>query len=108
MLVEWLGPDRLLHNTEFRVGMLMLGPSTVYPEHHHPAEEVYHVISGHALWSRAGAPWRLEPPGTMIHHAPNVPHATQTRDAPLLALYCWTGAIQTAARLTTVASVCND
>jgi quercetin dioxygenase-like cupin family protein len=98
--VEWVGPGRTIHSTAIRVGILMLGPATEYPEHHHPAEEVYHIISGHALWSKAAEPWHQKPPGTAIHHLPHVPHATKTLAEPLLALYCWFGAIDAAARLT--------
>jgi quercetin dioxygenase-like cupin family protein len=98
--VEWVGPGRAINSASIRVGILMLGPATEYPEHNHPAEEVYHVISGHALWSKAGAPWHQIPPGTAIHHAPHVPHATKTLAEPLLALYCWSGDIDAAARLT--------
>jgi quercetin dioxygenase-like cupin family protein len=98
--VEWVGPGRAIDNTAIRVGILMLGPSTEYPGHCHPAEEVYHVVSGHALWSKGSAPWRKEPPGTAIHHAPHIPHATKTLADPLLALYCWSGDIDAAARMT--------
>ncbi len=102
--VEWVGPEttqgRAFCSTVIRVGVLMLGPATEYPEHHHPAEEVYHVIAGHALWSKGGASWCQQPPGTAIHHAPHTPHATKTLDEPLLALYCWAGDINAAACLT--------
>jgi quercetin dioxygenase-like cupin family protein len=98
--VEWVGPGRAIHSATIRVGILMLGPATEYPEHHHPTEEVYHVISGHALWSKSSEPWHQHPPGAAIHHAPHVPHATKTLAEPLLALYCWSGDIHAAARLT--------
>jgi quercetin dioxygenase-like cupin family protein len=98
--VEWVGPCRTIHSTAIRVGILILGPATEYPEHHHPAEEVYHIISGHTLWSKAAEPWCQHPPGTAIHHAPHIPHATKTLAEPLLALYCWSGDIDAAARLT--------
>jgi quercetin dioxygenase-like cupin family protein len=101
--VELLGPGRALDSQIFRVGMLLLGPQTDYPEHAHPAEEVYHVISGSALWSRRGAPWQAQAPGAAIHHPPHMVHATQTGDEPLLALYCWSGDIHAAARLVPVA-----
>ncbi len=104
--VEWVGPEtnpgRVLNSTTIRVGVLMLGPATEYPEHHHPAEEVYHVLSGHALWSKDGAPWHRHSPGTAIHHPPHMQHATKTTDETLLALYCWSGAIGPAARLSTI------
>jgi hypothetical protein len=51
-------------------------------------------------WWRDDGPWRREPPGAAIHHAPNVPHATRAGATPLLALYVWRGELATNARLT--------
>ncbi len=97
--VEVVGPGRRIDTDAARVGFLMLGPRTHYPIHEHPAEEVYHVVSGDALWLRADRPWAVEPPGTMIHHPPWMRHATHAQTQPMLALYCWAGAIATAATL---------
>jgi mannose-6-phosphate isomerase-like protein (cupin superfamily) len=97
--VEFIGPGRTLHSTLIRVGFLMLGPKTVYPPHAHPAEEVYHVVGGQAQWWRDGVDWHVENPGAAIHHAPHVPQATRCKVEPLLALYCWSGEIEAAARL---------
>jgi quercetin dioxygenase-like cupin family protein len=97
--VEFAGPGRAIDVNDVRVGVLLLGPRTVYPAHLHAAEEVYHVISGRARWWRLGQEWRFEQPGAAIHHPPHLPHATACGDEPLLALYCWIGDIQAAARL---------
>lgn len=97
--VEFAGPGRAIDVSDVRVGVLLLGPRTVYPAHSHPAEEVYHVIGGRALWWRQGQDWRLETPGAVIHHPPHMRHATACEDEPLLALYCWMGDIRAAARL---------
>ena len=50
-------------------------------------------------WWRGTGPWRSEPAGAAIYHAPNVPHATRTSDAPLLAVYVWIGDLATHASL---------
>lgn len=97
--VEFVGPDRAYESRALLVGFLMLGPGTHYPDHGHAAEEVYHVVSGHARWRREGRDWRQEPPGAAIHHAPHQRHAMRAGAEPLLALYCWSGAIQTPAQL---------
>ena len=81
------------------IGFLLLGPHTLYPDHAHAAEEVYHVVSGRASWRRGDGPWRPEPPGAVVHHAPHVPHAMRTEHEPLLALYCWMGDVATPADL---------
>jgi quercetin dioxygenase-like cupin family protein len=66
-----------------------LGPATVYPRHRHEAEEIYLPLSGTASWQQGDETWRERPPGTLIHHAGDEPHAMRTGDGPLLALYLW-------------------
>jgi quercetin dioxygenase-like cupin family protein len=89
----------LVRHDNLAVGLLLLGPDNEYPRHRHPAEEIYLPLSGAALWQRGAEAWRTVAPGTPIHHPPDLPHATRTGAAPLLALYLWRGAIATAARL---------
>lgn len=97
--VELVGPERAFESRRLLVGFLLLGPHTLYPDHSHAAEEVYHVVSGRAFWRRGDGPWRTEPPGAVIHHAPYVPHAMRTGHEPLLALYCWMGDVAAPADL---------
>jgi mannose-6-phosphate isomerase-like protein (cupin superfamily) len=92
-------PPPHIASSRLALGVLLLGPDTHYPSHHHPAEEVYAVVSGHGEWWRGDGPWRREPPGALIHHAPNVRHATRAGARPLLALYLWRGDLATHARL---------
>jgi quercetin dioxygenase-like cupin family protein len=96
-----LAPPLVRHDG-LAVGLLLLGPDNEYPRHEHPAEEIYLPLSGAALWQRGAAPWQKISPGTPIHHPSDLPHATRTGAAPLLALYLWRGAIETAARLSGV------
>lgn len=98
--VEFLGPGRRYERPELRVGLLLLGPGIAYADHHHPAEEVYHVLAGRGRWWRQGEDWQERPVGAAIHHAPWVRHAMATEDAPMLALYCWGGDIVPHATLT--------
>jgi len=70
-------------------GALLLGPRLTYPPHRHEAEEIYVPLAGTAAWKRADESWREWPPGTVIHHARYEPHAMQTGESPLLALYLW-------------------
>lgn len=92
------GPPALIGHAALALGVLLLGPHTHYPLHHHPAIEIY-VPLGAAEWWRGDGPWRPEPPGAVIHHASDVAHATRTGDAPLLAIYLWAGDLGTHARL---------
>ena len=84
------------------LGVLLLGPGTHYPLHAHPAVEVYYTLTPGEWW-RDDGPWRLEPPGTAIHHPPDVRHATRAGAVPLLALYLWRGDLATHASLTPAA-----
>jgi hypothetical protein len=81
------------------LGVMLLGPRTVYPAHAHPAVEIYLPL-GPARWQCDGGPWRHRDGGSPIHHASGVVHATATDEAPLLALYLWRGDLGTHARLT--------
>lgn len=88
-LVSPAGP---FASEKVRLGVLFLGPHTLYPEHAHAAEELYLILSGCAAWSQAGQQPRSEEPGKMIFHRSNVWHSVQTFEEPLLALYAWRGA----------------
>ena len=94
-----IGPGSIIPSDSIASGFMILGPNQLYPPHYHPAIEVYVAISGHARWQRGEEEWRLLPPGSFIFHDEYVPHATQTLDEPLLALYVWRNHLNTAARL---------
>lgn len=93
--LELAGLSGPLMSTRTAIGVLLLGPNLDYPSHLHPADEVYHVLSGTADWWMAGLPWQEREAGTCIHHPSGVAHAMRTGAAPLLALYAWTGDIAT-------------
>lgn len=96
--LECAGPTAPVRDDGLRLGLLLLGPNTLYPPHHHPAEEVYLPL-GPGRWLRDGAGWTEVPAGAVIHHPPMCGHATQSGDAPLAALYLWRGEIGPAARI---------
>src|SRR3984957_10768553 len=89
---EILGANGPWPSERIACGFLMLGPSTLYPRHRHEAEEVYLPLSGTAAWQQGDAVWRERPPGTLIHHASEEPHAMRSGASPLLALYLWRSA----------------
>lgn len=88
---EIVGAVGALQSEQIAFGFLILGPSTHYPRHRHPAEEIYVPLSGTAAWQQGDAMWREQPPGTPIHHRSEEPHAMRTGADPLLALYVWRG-----------------
>lgn len=91
------GAPFIWRNDPLEIGVLLLGPDTCYPPHHHPALEIYLPLH-RAEWRRGGEDWREEPPGRVIFHRSFEAHATRTGDRPLLALYLWRGEITTSAR----------
>ena len=98
-----LGPATLAplletSTAESRLGVLLLGPHHAYPPHAHPAEEIYLPLTA-ARWSTgARGTSRVRPAGSLIHHAPELPHAVMTDDVPLLAVYVWLGDTATPSR----------
>jgi len=94
------GPPALAVDPRLAVGVLLLGPRAHYPLHAHPAIEIYYTLTAGAEWWRGDGPWRQEPAGAVVHHAPNVRHATRAGASPLLAIYLWRGDLATHARLT--------
>lgn len=68
-------PRGLVEADALAVGLLLLGPDTLYPPHAHPAMELYHVVAGTAEWWSADGAWtaargqlRLPPaPGAALH-----------------------------------------
>jgi hypothetical protein len=76
------GPPALARHDQLAFGVLLLGPQTHYPLHHHPAAEVYIPLNS-AEWWRGDGPWREEAPGAVIHHPPNPPRHARRRRA------CW-------------------
>jgi hypothetical protein len=83
---EFVGPAAPWRSDEVCLGLTLIGPNTHYPDHRHPAVELYHVLTGVAEWS---SHWRR--PGAFILHDSNQSHAMRTGDEPLLALYTWSG-----------------
>lgn len=96
--LECVGPESAYRVTDFRLGFLLLGPKTLYPPHHHPAEEIYLPL-GPARWFKDGEGWQEKPAGAVIHHLPDCSHATESGAQPLAAIYLWRGAIAKAAEI---------
>lgn len=91
---ELIGPLAPVVSHEVCFGLTLIGPLTYYPPHRHPAVELYRIVAGHPQWTVATdtAPRR---PGDAILHPSNVVHAMQTDEQPLLAIYSWTGDVDT-------------
>jgi len=85
------GPEGLEIRPDVRIGVSLLAPHTQYPDHRHPPEEVYVVLSG-GQWRQASDPWHEPGIGGLVYNPPNIVHAMRAMERPLLALwFLWTG-----------------
>ncbi len=86
-----IGKGGLEERDDVWVGISLMAPGIEYPEHHHPPEEVYFVLSpGH--WQQASGLWFEPGIGGLVHNMPNILHAMRSGSAPLLATWClWKG-----------------
>jgi quercetin dioxygenase-like cupin family protein len=68
-----------------------MAPGTTYPDHSHPPEELYVVVSP-GEWRQNRGGWQPHGPGDLIHNPPGIDHAMQAGAVPLLALWLlWIG-----------------
>jgi len=91
---ELVGPVAPFRSDTVCLGFTLIGPRINYPLHWHPAVEVYLVINGTAIWT-AGQQSARRAPGEYILHPSKVLHAMRTEEEPLLAVYTWSGDVNT-------------
>ena len=87
---ELIGPEAPFRTDEWCLGFTLITPGTLYPEHRHPAIELYKVLAGTADWTLEGVTSSRKA-GEVILHPSNKIHKMETHDETLLALYTWTG-----------------
>ena len=90
---EIIGPKGMAYSDSFRIGLILQGPNTFYPDHQHPAVEVYYVLAGTADWQQGSGPLVPQAPGSLILHPSGVPHVMRTGDEPILAVFAWHGEV---------------
>jgi quercetin dioxygenase-like cupin family protein len=89
------GPEGLELRHDVRIGVSLMAPHTQYPDHRHPPEEIYVVLSG-GRWRQANNPWHEPGIGGLVYNPPNIVHAMRAAEWPLLALwFLWTGGERT-------------
>jgi hypothetical protein len=87
-----VGPDGYERRKDVRIGVSLLAPNVRYPDHNHPPDETYLVLSKGAF--RQGDNDWFEPGiGGTLYNTPNITHAMRSGNAPLLAIWLlWEGA----------------
>ena len=84
------GPGAVLQSDKVLAGFTLQAPDTYYPPHAHHAEESYWVVGGNGDWRVGSNPWYAVQSGDTIYHKPDVPHAMQTNQLPMLSVWLWT------------------
>jgi quercetin dioxygenase-like cupin family protein len=70
-------------------GVLELASGGYYPGHHHPAPEIYYVLSGEAEWTVGDQTFTARP-GESIYHPPGKVHRMVNKGKdPLRVVYFW-------------------
>jgi quercetin dioxygenase-like cupin family protein len=84
------GPDGIETRRDVWIGVSLMAPNTRYPDHRHPPEEIYVVLSD-GQWRQASGPWHAPGIGGLVYNPPNIVHAMRSTERPLLALwFLWT------------------
>ena len=96
---ELIGPSGFFKGEDFLLGLMLLGPRRLYPDHHHPAPELYWLLTGPSEWRRGGGEYTMRGAGETIWHLPMMSHATRTLDHPLLTVWAWTRDVSVPAKL---------
>lgn len=82
-----IGPQGLVIQHDLMVGVTLLRPNMVYPDHQHEPEEIYLVLTaGH--WRQANLPWHTPGLGGLVYNASNLVHGMKSLNTPLFALWC--------------------
>lgn len=95
-----IGENAPFMSAAIRLFMVYMPPHFYYPWHHHPAEEMYVVVSGTGVFKRKDCPDERLTEGEISFHQSNQPHAMETLDDPVLCLVAWRDDFETQPVLT--------
>lgn len=84
-----IGDNAPFSSDTLRLFMVYMPAGLFYPWHHHPAEEMYLVVSGNAVFMREDCQDERLTEGQTSYHASNQSHAMKTTDDSVLCLVAW-------------------
>jgi hypothetical protein len=84
---EIIGPRGLEVRDDITIGISLMRPGLIYPDHHHLPEEIYIVLS-EGLWRQNDHPWWSPGIGGYVYNPSHIVHSMRAVDTPLLALWC--------------------
>ncbi len=86
---ELIGPDGPMISSKIIIGLVLLGPDFIYPEHsHNQIEESYIFLSGKTIYNNR----IVFGEGSFVFNQTGQKHELKTTvESPSLILYAWTG-----------------
>jgi len=81
------GPGGVEERSDVMIGASLLAPHVRYPDHSHPPEEIYLVLTP-GQFQHGSSDWFTPGVGGTLHNVPSIKHAMASGDTPLLALWC--------------------
>ena len=85
-----IGPQGLEERGGVTVGVSFLAPGVEYPNHNHPPQELY-VVMSEGDWRQNDDPWHAPGLGGLVYNPANITHSMRSSQQPLLAIWClWT------------------
>ncbi len=86
-----VGPGGLERRSDVWLGVSLMAPDVRYPDHSHPPEETYLVLS-EGEFRHGASGWFSPGVGGTLHNPPGIGHAMRSGAAPLLAFWAlWAG-----------------
>lgn len=84
-----VGPGGVEERSDVWIGFSMLAPDVRYPDHTHPPEEAYLVLTDGQFRQGDDGEWFTPGVGGSLYNTPGILHAMRsTPSEPLLALWC--------------------
>lgn len=94
------GSDAPYAVDDVEVGLFLIAPHVLYPDHCHPAPELYAPLTGPHGWRFGpGRPLIAKPAGVPVWNPSLQPHLTLVGDVPFLCLFVWTRDVSLASRV---------
>jgi hypothetical protein len=81
------GPGGVEERSDVMIGASLLAPHVRYPDHDHPPEEIYLVLTP-GRFQHGTSNWFTPGVGGTLHNVPSIKHAMASEDTPFLAMWC--------------------
>jgi quercetin dioxygenase-like cupin family protein len=82
-----VGPGGFAPSSAIEVGVSVMAPQITYPDHRHPPEELYLVLS-EGDWRQNAEAWHEPGVGGVVYNPPDIVHAMRAGAKPLFAIWC--------------------